>query len=223
MESLDPLILIGAGGHATAVAEAIRAGGRHRIAAVIDSARVEGSTCFGAPVRGDLPRLTAAALATGARLAFVAIGDNWRRQEATRRAESLVPGIVFATVVHPRATVAPDVELGPGSVVLPGAVVVSGSRLGRGCIVNTLASLDHEGLLGDFASLAPGVIAGGRVQVGEGSAVGLGARLVHRIRVGRHSVVGAGSLVLDDVPDGVVAYGSPARVIRPRRPDEPYL
>ncbi|MFN8093768.1 MAG: acetyltransferase [Vicinamibacteria bacterium] len=153
----------------------------------------------------------------------MAIGDNWRRRETTLRAEALVPGIAFAAVVHARATVAPDVELGPGSVVLPGAVIVSGTRLGRGCIVNTLASLDHEGLLDDFASLAPGVVAGGRVQVGEGSAIGLGARLVHRVRVGRHSVVGAGSLVLDDVPDGVVAYGSPARVVRPRAPDEPYL
>jgi acetyltransferase-like isoleucine patch superfamily enzyme len=35
--------------------------------------------------------------------------------------------------------------------------------------------------------------------------------------------VGAGALVLDDVPDQVVAFGAPARVVRPRAVDEPYL
>jgi acetyltransferase-like isoleucine patch superfamily enzyme len=36
-------------------------------------------------------------------------------------------------------------------------------------------------------------------------------------------VVGAGSLVLKDLPAGVVGYGSPARVTRNRQTDEPYL
>jgi acetyltransferase-like isoleucine patch superfamily enzyme len=34
--------------------------------------------------------------------------------------------------------------------------------------------------------------------------------------VGRHSVVGAGSVVTKPIPDGVVAAGVPARVIRQR-------
>ena len=37
------------------------------------------------------------------------------------------------------------------------------------------------------------------------------------------SVVGAGSLVLSDVPDNVLVYGSPARIIRSRQPGERFL
>lgn len=41
-----------------------------------------------------------------------------------------------------------------------------------------------------------------------------GAVLAGEIRVGTGSVIGANSVVLDDVPDGCVAVGSPARVVR---------
>ncbi len=223
MASEEPLILIGAGGHATAVVDAIRASGAFRLAALLDSTLRPGSPRFGLEVRGDESLLAEACRESGARLVVVAIGDNWRRREAMRHAEERVPGLAFASVVHPSATVAAGVVVGPGTVVLAGAVVVAGSRLGRGCIVNTLASLDHDGELGDHASLAPGVVTGGRVHVGECAAVGLGARVVHAIRIGEHAVVGAGSLVLEDVPAGVVVYGSPARVVRTRASDEPYL
>jgi acetyltransferase-like isoleucine patch superfamily enzyme len=103
------------------------------------------------------------------------------------------------------------------------AHVGAGCTLGPGSLINTQASLDHDSNLGAFASLAPGAVTGGRVQVGERSFIGLGAQLVHGITIGADTVVGAGSLVLKDLPAGVVGYGSPARVIRTRHADEPYL
>jgi acetyltransferase-like isoleucine patch superfamily enzyme len=66
-------------------------------------------------------------------------------------------------------------------------------------------------------------VTGGRVALGTCAAVGLGAKVVHNVRIGAHAVVGAGALVLQDVPDQVVAYGTPARVIRSRGVDDPYL
>ena len=47
----------------------------------------------------------------------------------------------------------------------------------------------------------------------------IGERAVIAASVGRHCIVGAGSLVLKPLPDYSVAVGSPARVIRNRRPD----
>jgi acetyltransferase-like isoleucine patch superfamily enzyme len=38
-----------------------------------------------------------------------------------------------------------------------------------------------------------------------------------------HTIIGAGSLVLGDIPGNVVAYGSPARIIRKRKAGEQYL
>ena len=52
------------------------------------------------------------------------------------------------------------------------------------------------------------------VRIGEGAWIGSAA--VVMADVGRHSVVGAGSVVTRPIPDGVVAAGVPARVIRQR-------
>jgi acetyltransferase-like isoleucine patch superfamily enzyme len=90
-------------------------------------------------------------------------------------------------------------------------------------IVNTKASLDHDGIMGASSSFAPAVTAGGEVTIKPFAAVLLGANIIHGISTGEHSVVGAGSLVLSNVPDRVVAYGLPARIIRTRQPGEPYL
>ena len=52
------------------------------------------------------------------------------------------------------------------------------------------------------------------VRIGEGAWIGSAA--VVMADVGRHSVVGAGAVVTQPIPDGVVAAGVPARVIRQR-------
>ena len=106
---------------------------------------------------------------------------------------------------------------------MAGAVIGTGAVVGECCLVNTQASLDHDGYLSDFASLAPGVTTGGNVTIGPYTAISLGANLIHQIEVGEHTVVGAGAVVLQHIPDYVVAYGNPARVIRNRKKGEKYL
>jgi len=218
-----PLVVVGTGGHARSVLDVIRCAGCCDVLGLLDSFRPRGDAALGLKVLGsekDLPELCRA---TGGLRGLIAVGDNNGRRSVAARIRALVPGFEFMACVHPGATVAEDVVIGAGSVVMPGAVLVSGCRLGEGCIVNTAAVLDHEGRMGDYASLAPGAVCGGNVTLGGGTAVGLGARIVHRVTVGSDTVVGAGALVLDNLPDRVVAYGLPARVIRPREPGDSYL
>ena len=106
---------------------------------------------------------------------------------------------------------------------MPNVTVISGSRIGQGCILNTGSSLDHDSVMEDWSSLAPSVTTGGNVIIGQRSSIGLGANLIHRVTIGQDTVIGAGSLVLNDFPSQIVAYGSPCKVIRPRAIDEKYL
>ena len=98
-----------------------------------------------------------------------------------------------------------------------------GSRVGEFCILNTGSSIDHDCILHDFSSIAPGVSTGGLVEIGECSAIGVGASISDRISIGRHAVVGTGAVVVRDIPDLVVAYGNPARVQRSRPEGEKYV
>jgi len=94
--------------------------------------------------------------------------------------------------------------------------VNAGTRIGNFCYVNTNASVDHDNVLEPFSCLQPNSATGGNVRLGSLSVLAMGAIAVPGISIGEDTVVGAGSTVLDDMPDGVVAYGTPCRIIRSR-------
>jgi sugar O-acyltransferase (sialic acid O-acetyltransferase NeuD family) len=217
------IIVIGGGPHGRQVVEALEAVGEHTVVGVLDRALPEGTEVSGYPVLGSDEQLGRAATATSARGFVVAIGDNFTRHTIIDRELAASPSLTLISVVHPSAVVARDADLGPGTVLLAGSVVGNGARVARGALLGIGASIDHDGLLGDAASLAPGATTGGSVRVGTATAIGLGANVVHEVSIGAHTVVGAGALVLDDLPDCVVAYGVPARAVRSREPGEPYL
>ena len=103
-------------------------------------------------------------------------------------------------------------------------MVGNGSRVGRGVLLGIRSSIDHDGVLGDHASLGPGATTGGTVRIGRATAVGLGASVIHGITIGADTVDRARARSCwHDLPDRVVAYGVPARVARSRQPGEPYL
>lgn len=118
---------------------------------------------------------------------------------------------VFETVIHPSASIAPDVHAGEGLQVMAGAIVQTGVRLGDNVIVNTGAVVDHDCVLGDHVHVAPGATLSGCVHLDEGVHVGTGATIIQGIRVGVGSTVGAGAVVLHDVPAGITVVGVPAR------------
>src|SRR6266571_1692226 len=148
------ILVIGAGGHARAVLDVIRSEGRHDVVGLIDGTKPKGTPCLGSQVLGGESDLAVVCRGEGTSLGIVAIGDNWQRRAMTERLRALVPAFEPVSAIHPSATVAADATIGSGTVIMPGAVVVSGCRIGQGCIVNTLASLDHDGVMEDYASLA---------------------------------------------------------------------
>jgi sugar O-acyltransferase (sialic acid O-acetyltransferase NeuD family) len=125
--------------------------------------------------------------------------------------------IEVPVVVHPSAFVAPDGLLGRGTQVLAQSAVCAEARLGEACIINTLAGVDHDCVLGDGVHIGPGATLCGAVSVGDFTLIAAGAVVLPRIRIGRNVLVGAGAVVTKDVPDDVVVYGNPARIRRDRQ------
>jgi sugar O-acyltransferase (sialic acid O-acetyltransferase NeuD family) len=223
LRARTPLILIGSGGHARAVADVAEAIDCYQIVGLIDSFRPPGDISFGYQILGGETELHELYKCFEYAEVLVAIGDNFRRSAMMARVRAVIPDVNFATLIHPTAFLGSDVRLGEGSVLMPRALVMCGSTVGRGCVLNTGSSLDHDSSMEDGAALAPGAITGGGVRIGERTFVGLGARIIEKINVGSDAVVGAGSLVLHDLPDHVLAYGVPCRDVRRRSPNESYL
>lgn len=206
----EPIFIYGAGGHARSVAEIIRRQGRYRIVCVLDDAQhghVErvGDVVGGREELGSLP-------AAGVRAGFVAIGDNADRETITDLVTA--SGLALVSLVDPAAVLAEGVPIGPGTVMMPFSLAAAGSEIGRGVILNTSATVDHDCVVDEFAHLSVGVHTGGGCRVGRSSFVGIGAVLANGVRLGSHVTIGASAAVLEDIPDNVVAAGIPARPLR---------
>jgi UDP-N-acetylbacillosamine N-acetyltransferase len=207
------LVIWGASGHALVVADAVRLSGTYEIAGFLDDMHPErrGEAFCGAQVLGGAEQLDGLQ-ERGVEHLFFAFGNCAARLKLAELVSA--KGFSLATVVHPRAVVAPDVQVGAGAFIAAGAVINPGARIGANVIVNTCASVDHESIVEEGAHICPGVRLAGGVTVGRAAWVGIGASIIDHVRIGAESVIGAGAVVLKDIPDGVLAYGVPARVIK---------
>lgn len=206
------IIIIGSSGHAKVVKDVIAKEGRFKVVRVLN---------LGQKPRGRslIDFVKKNAVYGG----IVAIGDNWARKEVADRLLKIIPDFRFITAVHPSAQIGDGVTIGDGTVVMAGVIINSDTKIGRFCILNTRSSVDHDSVMEDFSSLAPGVTTGGNVRIGAFSAVSLGARIIHKISIGEHTVIGAGATVVKTIPSYSIAYGVPARIIRKRRKGAKYL
>lgn len=196
--SAAPVIVIGAGGHARVLLEALRRSGT-KVLGVVDAD----------PSAVDEKKLKAPLLGSDnivfkhdpARVRLVngvgSVRVSPRRQAVFERFKK--HGYSFAAVVHPSAVVAEDVKLGEGAQIMAGVVLQSGVVIGVNAIVNTSASVDHDCVIGDHAHVAPGVTLSGDVRVGRGAHLGTGAKVIQGISIADDRLVRAGSVVLKDV------------------------
>ena len=119
-------------------------------------------------------------------------------------------GVRMPHLIHPSASVSQSANIGFGSQILAHVVVAADASIGKLCIVNNGAQIDHETRLENGVHLAPGSILCGCVTVQENAFIGAGAVVLPRINIGRNSIVGAGAVVTRDVPDSAVVAGNPA-------------
>ncbi|HEX5359490.1 MAG TPA: acetyltransferase [Fluviicoccus sp.] len=200
-----PIWLVGAGGHAKVVADAVLSANPERALGVRDdsAARQGAALLAGLLINGG------SADVRPGDVCHVAIGDNAVRRRMTL--ELIGRGAAVSSVRHPAACVSAYAEIGEGSFIAAQAVVGPAAAVGRGVIVNHGAIIDHDCRVGDWCHVAPNATLGGGVRLGEGVLVGAGATVLPGLTIGDGAVIGAGAVVTRNVPDHVVAKGSPAR------------
>ena len=142
----------------------------------------------------------------------IAVGEPYIRQKLCEKLTAL--DLHLASVISPKSNISGFAMVGDGTIIAPFCSVQSTSRIGNNVALNTAAIVGHDVVVGDNAVLASMVNLGGSVSVGAHAFVGMGALVKQGVSIGETAIVGMGSVVYDDVPDGMIALGNPARVVR---------
>ena len=199
MVQINRLIIIGASGHGKVVADIAKRCGYEDIVFLDNDQEIK--SCAGYPVLG--PDTLAAELEGDI---FIAIGKaEYRRTLMDRYVGRNMP-----TLIHPNAAIADDVKIGAGSVVMAGAVINPNTRIGRGCIINTCASVDHDCIVEDFVHIAVGAHLCGSVTVGKETWIGAGSTISNNITICKNCMIGAGAVVIRNIKYPGTYIGVPA-------------
>jgi 2,3,4,5-tetrahydropyridine-2-carboxylate N-succinyltransferase len=124
--------------------------------------------------------------------------------------------------IEPGAIIRDRVKIGENVVVMMGAVINIGAEIGDNTMIDMNAVLGARATVGKNAHVGAGAVLAGVLEppsatpviLEDGVLVGANAVVLEGVRVGKNSVVAAGAIVTEDVPEGVVVAGAPAKVIK---------
>ena len=139
----------------------------------------------------------------------------YQPQHKIKIIQSLPPNLnKFVNIIHNGLDISKTSFIGVGALVNSKVSIAAHTTIGNFVSINRHVSIGHHTRIGDYCSINPGTNIAGNVEIGEGTTIGMGSNVIDKIKIGKNSIIGAGSLVTKDIPDNVVAYGSPCRIIK---------
>jgi sugar O-acyltransferase (sialic acid O-acetyltransferase NeuD family) len=197
----QPILLVGAGGHARACIDVIEQQGVFSVAGLVGLPDEVGSRLLGYPVLGtdeDLP---------------VLLGDYTHALVTVGQIKTPVPrirlfgvveqsGCTLPVIVSPRAYVSPHATLGIGTIVMHGAVINAGAVVGRNCIINSQSLVEHDVVISDHCHIATAASINGGVHIGPGTFIGSGSSVRQLVKIGERCMIGMGQRVVADCEAG---------------------
>ena len=204
-------VVLGGGGHASVVIEAIFLSGIATPVAVLDRDETSwGQKILGIPICGDDNYLSQL-VKEGVTSFLVGLGGISGNTPRRRLFEfGMEMELLPLTVIHPKSICSQFANIGLGSVLLAGSIINAQARLGRNVIVNTGCIIEHDCVIEDHVHIATGAKIAGSVTIRREAHIGVGATIRQGIKVGEGAIVGAGAVVVKDVEPGIVVTGVPA-------------
>jgi sugar O-acyltransferase (sialic acid O-acetyltransferase NeuD family) len=141
----------------------------------------------------------------------IAIGSNDIR--ARLSLEAIKYNKKPLSIIHKLSIVSSSAVVQEGVFVAANSIIASQSIIESGCIINHAAIIDHNCSVGEYSHIAPNVTLGGGVSIGKQCLIGAGSVILPNVTIGDFSIIGAGSIVINDVSEGLIMAGNPAREI----------
>ncbi len=212
-DMMKKIVLIAGGVQSKVIIDIIKSSTNYEIVGITDP-NPKLDNVLGIPILGD-DKVLYELYESEVKNAFIcigALGNSHFRNNIYTKLKDI--GYNLPVLIHNSASVSPYATIGEGTCVMPGAVINAGANLGSNCIINTNSVVEHDCIIGDNVQISPSAALAGGVKIGNNSFIGIGSSVIQEIEIGSNVIVGAGAVVIDNVPDNVVAVGVPAKVIK---------
>ena len=146
----------------------------------------------------------------------IAIANSHVREKIAQRLK--MDGIQLWSIIADNVVLMDQLELDEGSALSPFVTIGSNVRIGKCFQANLYSYVEHDCVIGDFVTFAPGVKCNGNIHIHDHAYIGAGAMIKQGtpdqpLVIGRGAVVGMGAVVTKSVPAGVTVVGNPARIL----------
>ncbi len=199
----ESVVIIGAGGHGKVVADIVLKAGDH-VQGFLDDNFEADEKFIGFPILG---RIDDFINFLNARF-VIAIGNAQVRENIVEKLQ----GVSWYTAIHPKAVISEiDTLIGEGTVVMAEAVINAAAKIGKHCIINTGAIVEHDNYIEDFVHVSVGARLAGNVHIGKETWIGIGATVSNNISICEKCVIGAGAVVINNIDTSQTYVGVPAK------------
>ena len=186
-----PLILIGSGGHAKSCIDVIEETGRYKLLGYIDKKKNKKFKLNYLGEDKELKKINK--ICKNAIIGVGQIKDYKKRSKIFNYLKKLK--FSLPAIKSPFSHVSKKSFVQEGSIVMHGAIINSGAKIGKNCIINTKALIEHDVTVKDHCHISTGAIINGDAEIGEYSFIGSGSVIKNGLKLNKKSFIGMGSKV----------------------------
>lgn len=139
---------------------------------------------------------------------IIATGEPKYREEIYTKL--IANGSKLATLIHPNVYINKNSIIEEGCIICEGAILTTNYHIKKCSIININCTIGHDANIGEFCTISPSCNVSGSVKINDKAYIGSGCNIRDEVTIGSNSIIGIGSVVTKDIPDNVIAYGSPA-------------
>lgn len=205
---MKPIILIGGGGHAQSVLNAMS-----NQTNIVGYADLITNEKLGITYLGNDDKVISAFSPSeyDVHISFVYAGNI--NLDLRKAIISKYVDYAHATLIAPSSLITKNVRISEGTCVLENAVVKA-DEIGNDTIINTGAIIEHGCVIGKNCLVATGAIICGDVMIGNNCLIGAGAIIRDGISICGDTIIGMGSVVVHNITEAGTYMGNPAKRIK---------
>lgn len=202
-----PLLIIGAGGHASVLVDILRQQTREILGIVSPQVESNSKVFNGIEhFKNDDDVLKFDNRTVKLVNGIGSLPGNNLRAELYSKFKAL--GYEFETVVASNAIVSDYAKLEEGVQIFTSSIIQTNANIGANTIINTGSIIEHDCIIGEHNHIAPGVTLSGQVSTSEYVHIGTGASVIQSVSIGKYSIIGAGAIVTKDIAGNIIYYPS---------------